>query len=37
MRAMAEEKVKEFQEFDGSIDYAMTILTMQDPSRPFVR
>ncbi len=37
MRAMAEEKVKEFQEFDGSIDYAMTILTTQDPSKPFVR
>ena len=33
MRALAEQKVTEFQEADYSIDYAMTILVNPDPSR----
>lgn len=33
MRALAEQKVTEFQEADFSIDYAMTILVNPDPSR----
>ena len=33
MRALAEQKVTEFQEADYSIDYAMTSLVNPDPSR----